>query len=176
MGIGQLIADIGKFVPPWLLGILIAVLLVLAAPGWLTGLKVKKVKAILRQTTRADETERKALQQQALDVAQGKPEVLVALVREADKMNLPRLRDRAMKALKKFPSHADVVRQMKKPADPQKLKGSFGHPVEAAVRIRTLVENGAVELAREKLAEANAKFPGDPELAELQTLVQETAS
>lgn len=167
MGIGQLISDLGSLVPPWLLAVIIGVALLAAAPGWLTGLKAKKVKALLRQTTRADEETRTALIEQAFELADGRPEVLVALVREADKMNLPKLRDRAMKALSKHKSHADVVRKLKAPKDPTAKKGSFGHPVEAVVRVRTLIENGATELAREKLGEALAKFPDDPELLEL---------
>jgi hypothetical protein len=167
--IGELLGTVAQFVPPWLLGILGVVVAALMLPGFLTGLKVKRVKALMRQTVRADDTRRKALQDDALRIAQGNGEILVALVREADKLNQPRLRDEALRQLKRVDGYALQARKLALPDNPaeRKRERHFGHPVEASAFIWRLLESGAVEGAAEKLDEALERFPDDPGLQEL---------
>ncbi|MEZ4320394.1 MAG: hypothetical protein R3F61_23135 [Myxococcota bacterium] len=172
-GIGQLLQTLGQLVPPWVLALLLVALGVAMAPGWLVGLRVKRVKAVLRKTVRADEAERRALQQQALDHAHGNGEVLIALVKEADKLNQPALRDRALKELEALGTHRDEVRKLKKPEDPAR-NHLFAHPVEAFVSIERLLESGATEAARERLREARRRFPDDPGLHELHRRLRDT--
>ena len=164
--IGEIIGTVSQFVPTWLLAIIGLALVIALGPGWVTGLRIKRVKALLRKTVRAGGSERLNLQQQALDLALGRGEVLLALVREADKLNQPRLRDRALKKLARLGTHADEVRKLSKPTDPGRDR-QIGHPVEAAVLVERLLENGAIEAAREKLREARRRFPDDADLASL---------
>jgi hypothetical protein len=166
--IGQLIGDLAQFVPGWVLVLLLVAVGVLMAPGWLVGLRVKRQKALLRRVTRASGGDRDRLIMEAWEVAEGRPEVLIALAKEADKMNLPALRDRAIAAVEALGSHHDVVKKLRAPTNKMDEKRRFGHPVEAAVSIERLLEVGATEAARERLAEARARFPDDEVLRELQ--------
>lgn len=162
--IGQLIGDLAQFVPGWVLAIVVVVVLGLMAPGWLVGLKVKRQKALLRRVTRASGPDRERLIQEAWEVSNGRPEVMIALAKEADKMNLPALRDRAIDALDALGTHRDVVKKLRAPSNPMEQKRRFGHPVEATVSIERLLEVGATEAARERLGEALARFPDDEAL------------
>jgi hypothetical protein len=171
--IGQLIGDLAQFVPGWLLALIVIVVLGLMTPGWLVGLKVKRQKALLRRVTRASGEERERLIAEAWEVSNGRPEVLIALAKEADKMNLPALRDRAIRALKALGTHTDAVKKLEAPKNPMEAKRRFGHPVEACVSIERLLENGATEAARERLAEALARFPDDEDLRELEIQLAE---
>ncbi len=168
--IGELLGTIAQFVPPWVLAIAGVVVAGLMLPGFLTGLKVKRVKAMMRQTVRADDTRRRALQDDVLRMARGNGEILMALVREADKLNQPRLRDVALEELKKVDGYDLQARKLAEPADPtqRKREKKFGHPVEAAAFITRLLDNGAIEGAAEKLVEARAQFPDDAALAQLE--------
>lgn len=166
--IGQLIGDFAQFVPTWVLVLLLAVVGVLALPGWLLGLRVKRIKSRIRRVTRASGEEREALLTEAWLLAEGKPEALVSLAREADKMNLPGLRDRALDTLREMGTHDNVLRKLEAPKNPMETKRQFGHPVEASVSIGRLLDNGATEAARDRLAEALARFPDDEGLLELQ--------
>ncbi|MCB9677402.1 MAG: hypothetical protein H6737_20005 [Alphaproteobacteria bacterium] len=173
--IGELLRAIAQFVPPWVLAIAGVLLAFALAPGWLVGLKVKRVKAILRKTVRADDQARKALQDEAFALARDNGEVLVALVREADKLNQPRLRDKALKQLKKLGTHEAEVRKLAKPEDPARDR-KLGHPVEAAALIATLLESGALEGARARLDEALKRWPDDPGLAALEARLHASES
>lgn len=165
--IGELIGTIAQFVPTWLLAIGVAVTAMLLGPGILTGIRVKKVKALLRRTTRSESNEeREGYIAEALERASGRGDVLVALAREADKMNLPVLRDQALEQLKRLGTHPLEVKKLTGPTDPTQDR-RFGHPVEAAVSIERLLENGATEAARERLAEALDRFPTDESLQQL---------
>lgn len=165
--IGELIQTVSAFVPWWLLAGIAVVLGFLAAPGYLVGLKVKRVKAVMRKTVRAEGEERTQLQRRAWELARGNGDVLVALVKEADKLNQPRLRDRALGALRRLGTHPDEVRKLSGPANPQEDK-RHGHPLEAAAAIRALLEVEAWEAARARLDEARARFPDDPGLVALE--------
>jgi hypothetical protein len=164
--IGELIQTIMEFVPAWLLALVLGIGAIAVAPGWVEGLRIKRVKALLRRTVRASEAERTALIEQARMLSAGRAEVLVALIREADKLNLPVLRDQALVELKRLGTHGEVVRQLEAPADRTQDR-RFGHPLEASVSIRNLVEIGAVEAARARLNEALVRFPTDPGLLTL---------
>jgi len=170
--IGEIIGTISQFVPTWLLAIVGLALVFALGPGWVTGLRIKRVKALLRRTVRAEGSERINLQNQALELSLGRGEVLLALVREADKLNQPRLRDRALKKLARLGTHSDEVRKLSKPADPGRDR-QIGHPVEAMVLVERLLENGAIEAAREKLHEARRRFPDDPDLGRLAQQIHE---
>lgn len=170
--IGELIQTISTFVPWWILAIAGLLVAGLAAPGYLVGLKVKKVKALMRKTVRAEGEQRTQLQRQAWEVAKGNGDVLVALVKEADKLNQPRLRDRAMAALRKLGTHPDEVHKLSRPSNPHEDK-RHGHPLEAAAAIRTLMNVEAWEAAQERLDEARARFPGDEGLQSLGERLQQ---
>lgn len=174
--IGQLIGDLAQFVPGWVLVLVVVLALVLMAPGWLVGLKVKRQKALLRRVTRANGDDRERLIAEAWEVSNGRPEVMIALAKEADKMNLPALRDRALAALEVLGTHRDVVKKLREPANPMEQKRRFGHPVEAAVSIERLLEVGATEAARDRLTEALARFPQDEALHILKTRLEDAKS
>ncbi|MCA9567203.1 MAG: hypothetical protein KC656_05150 [Myxococcales bacterium] len=163
--IGELIQGLEQIVPPWVLLAAAVVLAVLAAPGWVEGLRVKRVKARIRRMTRAEAGERERLLAEVWALADGRPEVLLALAREADKMNLPALRDRAIRDLEARGTHKDALRRLEGPPKPGEHR--FAHPVEACVSIERLLENGADEAARARLAEALQRFPRDEGLLAL---------
>ena len=166
--IGELIGTIATFVPTWLLVIGVVVVGALMAPGLLVGMKVKKVKALLRRTTRSEGDERQGYIDEALERAGRNGEILLALAKEADKMNLPALRDKALKRLDRLGTHSLEVRKLRGPKDPTQDK-RFGHPVEAAVSIERMLENGATEAARKRLTEALGQFPKDEGLNALRS-------
>lgn len=168
--IGELIGTIAAFVPWWVLVIAAVVLGGLAAPGYFVGLKVKKVKARMRKTVRADEAERAAIQREVYELAKDSGDVLVALAKEADKLNQPRLRDRAVQRLRKLGTHPDEVRKLTGPTDPREDK-RLNHPLEAAAAVRALIEVEAWEAAKARLDEAQARFPDDDELHALREQV-----
>lgn len=164
--IGELLQALTLLVPWWVLAIVGGLAAMLLSRGWLEGLRIKRVKSCLRRMVRADDALRAELVREVLALSDGRAEVLVALVREADKMNQPALRDRALASLKALGTHRDVVRQLEAPADRTQDR-RFGHPVEALVAIEALLEAGATEAARARLDEASARFPRDPGLRDL---------
>lgn len=174
-GIGELIGTIARFVPLWVLVPLLLVLAGLAVPGWLEGVRIKRVKGVIRRVTRAEPAARQALLDEAWELAVGRPEVLLALAKEADKMNLPALRDQAVADLEARGTHAAALKQLAAPKSPAEEKRRFGHPVEAAVSIGRLIDIGATEAARERLAEALARFPRDEDLLALQESLEQRA-
>lgn len=173
--IGELIRGIALFVPLWVLVPVLLVLVGLAVPGWLEGVRIKRLKGTIRRVTRAESSQRQALIDEAWSLAEGRPEVLLALAREADKMNLPALRDRAVAVLEARGTHAKALKQLTAPKNPMEEKRRFGHPVEAVVSIERLLENGATEAARERLSEALGRFPDDKGLLALRALLEAEA-
>ncbi len=170
--IGELLRGLVELVGPWPLLVVVVVAGVFALPGWLEGLRVKRVKALLRRVTRAEPAERERLIAEAWALAEGRPEVLLALALAADRMNLPHLRDRAVRVLRSYRGHADAVRRFE---PPERRGRRFGHPVEACVSIERLLDVGAVEAARERFREAEARFEGEACIEALRQRLAEEA-
>ena len=169
--IGDLIRTAAEFIPPWALALIAAVVFIASLPGLRTGLRVKRVRALLRKVTRADGETRLQLLEEAWKEAEGHPEALLALAREADKFNQPSLRDRATKALQKIGGYELSLRKLnaKPPAQDRAIK----HPVEASVIIETMLSNGAVEAAKKRFREARKAFPHHDGWADLQRKIDE---
>jgi hypothetical protein len=172
VGLPQVAQLLKALFPPQVAAVVIAVLIVLMAPLWLKQVRVRQVRGAMRTAARAaSKAERAAAIEAAFERAQRAPERLSTLAEEAHKLELVHAWERAIDLLEQVPGQAAEVRRLRGLRAPTP-RPTYTHPLAAASAIRELVEAGMVEEARLRLAEARAKFPTDPDLAELAARVQ----
>lgn len=162
---------VGQLVPPWAIPFVLAAVAALALPPWLESVRGKQIKGTVRRMVRADERERAHLATRALELAGHKRIRLVGLALEALRYDQRLLRDRALARLESHPKgRVDAVKlreRFEKPAI------RFDDALTAQVRVERLLDQGLVVGAAEQLTAARHQFPHDPELAALQTRVDQ---
>ena len=164
-GVGDIVSLLTQLLPPWLMAVLGVVALILAAPQWFHSMRIKQIGGAVRRMIRADSPTRDQLADRAMDLAGHHPKRLLAAAEQAIRYNQTSLRKRALDRLEqtgqlKIDLHR--LRQLTKP----EVK-PVGHPLEVAVGIRGLLEQGMLDTARRRLDEALAKYPKDPDLIAL---------
>ena len=173
--IPDLIALLQRFVPPWLLVVLAVVLAPVALMAWLRWLRAKQIRGALRTAFLAtDPGRRRIAVERAFELAGGREHALVTLTETAHQTGLPDVTLQGLAALESRGMAAvDVARIRSQRSKPPRRAG---HPVEEVVVIERFLEQGMIPAASERLDEALARFPSDPELLELsQRLASEHA-
>jgi len=152
--------------PPWGLAAIAAVLGILAIPFWLQSMRTKKIHGRIRRMVRASDEERRELADEALALAGDHPRRLVALVHNAMKYGLYDLRNHGIRRLEETggaPEDLEIfhalLRRERKPV---------GHPLEVALAIERLLEEGMDQTARHRLTEALKQHPADPDLRDIE--------
>jgi len=164
-GISDLLSTLALVLPPWAYPIVLAAVAAIAVPAWANSIRVKQVRNRVRFYVRAGPGPGDRYLTQAFQLAAGRPRRLVALADEAIRFKLPPVWGRALAELeatgrcKKDLAH---LRAKVQPEAPRPV-----HPVEEAARVRTMLEAGAWERARERLGPALEAFPLDEDLLAL---------
>lgn len=158
---------LGMVLPPWAVGLVLACIAALMVPGYLYWVRSRRVKGLLRALGRAStDPQRARLADEAMALATGRPRVLVALADDAHRLGMNVLRDRAMAELQVSGAAPEdfrrLLRLVRRDAPPPM------HPVEEAVFVERMITEGLLAAARQRLEPARARFPEDPELAELE--------
>lgn len=167
-GIGQLLKALAALLP-WkvvvALGVAIAIV---GAPLWLESIRDRQIRGAVRQMVRAEPEAREELVRRAFALCGERPRRLLALAETAIRYDQRALRDEALAKLEAAGGKADAAR-LKKALSPEKQR--FRDPLEAAIRVESLLGSGLTVAAADALAAARAQFPEDPELAALDARV-----
>lgn len=170
--IPDLISVLTSFFPPEVLAILAVVLGAIAVPTWINSIRTKQLKTRLRWHGRSHtDEERERWEAEAFELAAGKGRRLVSLADEALKLNQLLMFRRALDELKATEQCPADVERLEKAT--LKERPRYRHPVEAAVVIEKLIEQEMFDEARTRLVEAYGIFPGDPDLAALESALAE---
>jgi signal transduction histidine kinase len=161
-GISDLIQGLALFFPLKVVIGIVGVGGVLALPFWFESVRDKQLRGLVRRMVRASEAERAQLVRRAFELAAGRPRRLGTLVRQAIHYDQRRLRDEALAALEATGQAPADVKHFKTLIAPAPIR--FRDPIEAAVRIDQLLQQGLHVAAREQLQAAEQAFPGEPEL------------
>lgn len=163
--LAQIVSALRGLVPTPVLVAIVTAMVLYGVPVWIENARVKEVRGLVRQISRngGDGPAADPLVDRVMTLATPKAERLVELGREAHRRQLTRLRDRAWVELERLdPATARRERAL---VEPPKIRDRF--PLEAQVAVAGMIESGAVEAARSRLAAALERFPDDPELLAL---------
>ena len=162
----QMLRSIETVLPPQVYIPLFAMIGVAAIPSWFYWLRTKQIRGQIRSMLRTtDPARRDAHRRRAFEYAAHKPRRLAYLADEALRLGLKAVYDEALAELQAGGHREDHERLEKASKAPQP---ALGHPLQEAVVIERLIDEGLAEVARARLREARAKFPDDPDLAELE--------
>ena len=173
-GIGDLFGALQYFLPPWAMGVLAALVLLIASPAWFHNVRSKQIRTRLRLmgiTKRSDD--RKRLRDEAFELAGNHGSRLLSLAIEADKRGLDRVFQDAiarMEKLPRFAGEAEKLRTRRLPKSPPPR-----HPIEEAVFIERMAREGMLDVARRRLKKAWRRFPDDPDLVKARRVLDESA-
>lgn len=151
--------------PPWVLVGFGVIGVVTLGPRWAESVRDKQIRGLVRRMVRADPQERKRLTELVTRIAGTHPRRLEATVHHAIQYDQRALRDSALATLHATGAAREQVKRLR--AKIEKPPTKFRDPIEAAVRIEQLFQNGLVDAAREQLDVALSAFPADPELVSL---------
>ncbi|MFZ5475993.1 MAG: hypothetical protein ACOZNI_04400 [Myxococcota bacterium] len=165
-GLGQLIASLveatGGHLPAWGLPAFFVGLTVLAWPMVRRNDRTGKARKLLQAAAHAPDRDR--LEAEALALVEGHPVGLVVVADEALKAGRKELAARALAALRRTGKRdVDALRIARDLEGPQP-----GTPMEAAIVVERLIEQGMKEEARERLGRWRRRWPQDEELAQLE--------
>lgn len=164
-GVIRLMQTLGGVLPPRVAAGIALALLVLAFPGWLRSVQARQIRSQVRRVSIASSEERPVREAEVMSMASDGNR-LVVLAEAALQFNQRALAERALEALQKLGSHPiDEVRLRRALAPP---RAAPDYAIEAVVAIRRLQAEGLTDLAKERLAEARARFPNDPDLAAME--------
>ena len=161
---------IGQMVPPWLLAPLAGLILLAALPFWLQSMRSKKISARVRRLVRAEGEARVQLCQEIFEIAGDRPSLLVTAIGQAIRYDQRDLRDQAIVRLEATGKGAEDLVHIRKKLEPERKP--VAHPLEVAVGVERLIEEGMLETARQRIAEGLVRYPGDPDLQALESRVK----
>jgi len=165
-GIPKIIAEIVQLLPAWLVVPFAVACLALAAPVWLHSVRVKQIGGAVRRMVRANNDTRSALHNRVFLLAGGKPGLLLIAVEQAQRYNQRALFKDAMAALQATGQKKKELAIIRAKISPERQH--IGHPLEIAVGVQGLVDQGMIDAAQTRLAEALGRYPSDPDLLDLQ--------
>ena len=163
-GMGDMLGTLGALLPPWALALLLGVVLVIAFPFWLQSTRSRQIGSRARRMVRSEGEQRQALLKEILGLAGSRPTLLASAAENALKYGVHDLRAAAIEELERVGAQKELAFFREKLGKEVK---PFGHPVEASVAIERLLRQGMFDTARERLAEAQQKWPSDPDLEEI---------
>jgi len=162
----QLIEAVTSLLPPWMVAPVLGVLVLLSVPLWLNSVRNKQISGAVRRLVRApDAVARAALLERIWSLAAERPSRVLVIVREAIRYDQRQLMNEAMDWLDARGEAVEDLRIIrgKMTAEPKPV----GHPLEVAVTVERLVEEGMHEAARSRLNDALARYPNDADLMAL---------
>lgn len=172
-GVIQLLKTIGTVIPHQYLFPLLIVLCIAGLPTFLHSVKTKQLKSQVREVAKAVTVDtRKMEEDRAIAMTGGAPRRLIALADAAIGLNQRGLAERAIAELTSVAHDPRDVARLRRELDPPKTH-FVAHPIEAIVTVKRLMEQGLTDLAHQRLAEAQARFPDDEELAALKEKLAE---
>ncbi len=167
-GVGDIVQLMANLLPPWAVGLIVGTIVLMALPAWVRSGKGKRIRGDIRRMVRADLGRREELHRDILARAGRDKHLLELIVKEARRREHFALSGDALERLRSLPHSEDFVERCEAPPKPEKPEKRWGHPIEAAAAIQTLIDNGAYAAAETRLAEVRERFPADADLAELQ--------
>lgn len=167
-GVGDVVQLLANFLPGWAVAVIVGVVMVIALPAWIRSGKSKKIRGDIRRMVRAEGERLTELHQAILGRAGDDMHLLEFIVKEARRREQHRLVADAMERLQGLPGSLEFIRRLDAEPPPTPNDRRWGHPIEAAAAIQTLIDNGAHAAAEARLDEVLRRFPDDEELAALQ--------
>ncbi len=172
-GVIQLLKTIGTVVPHQYLFPILIVLCIAGFPTFLHSVKTKQLKSQVREVAKAATLDvRKLEEDRAIAMTERSPRRLIALADAAIALNQRGLAERAISELASVEHDPRDIARLQRELAPPKTH-FVAHPIEAIVTIKRLMDQGLTDLARQRLAEAQERFPGDEELAALKQKLAE---
>ena len=169
----RILVDIGQtvssIVPPWAMPFVLGAVALVLLPPWFESVRSKQIKGAIRRMVRAEPSLRQSLAERALHLAGTRRIRLLGLVQEAHRYGQHELLENGLKLLaqsERGRADAQRIRDQYAPAPPV-----LRDPLEAVVRVESLLQQGLVVAAREQLDAAVRKFPNDPDLKRLENRV-----
>lgn len=172
-GFGDILDALTYLLPPWALAVLGIVVAAIVIPRQIRAMRKRRLEGAIRRMIRADPALRAALTEDVWRIAGQDGWLLADAVRTFRKRFLSTLADEALDRLRQVPGFHEEVRRLEEAASRETAPAM--HPVEAAVRVRNLLDTGALEAARLRLEEALVQHPQDAELLALREAVDEAA-
>lgn len=161
--IARLLGTLHQILPGWAYMVLVALLAVVALPTFVFSMRARQIRSAVRRVARATTIEaRREAEDDAFALTADHPRLLTNLAEEALRLNQRAVFDRVVTRLTFLGGHDAILASFAKRQGPAKTSN---HPIEAAIAVRRLIEAGLLDRARDRLDEADARFPGDPELA-----------
>lgn len=168
-GLGDLVQSLELLLPPWAVGLLVAVVAVALLPAWIDNMRVKQIRGTVRRMVRASEPQRLELAERAIRLAGRRRVRLDALVHVAHRYQQVELRRRGLQALEALdPASAKQHREAIEREKPKEVL----HPLEVVVRVERLLSEGLTDAAQARLDEALERHPDDPDLLALRARVR----
>lgn len=164
-GLSEVVEALGLLLPPQVLAAAAILLVLLALPGWLYGVRVRQIRNALRRTVRAAPAQRPALIARAFERAGHNPHLLALIVEDARKRDLPQAAQAALRQLDEHPKGGPLAAKLR--ASVSRPPPPLARPIEAIARVEALLDGGATEAARAAVLEALEAHPEDPDLAAL---------
>lgn len=162
----QLIEAVTSLLPPWMVAPVLGVLVLLSVPLWLNSVRNKQISGAVRRLVRApDAVAREALLKRIWSLAAERPSRVLVIVREAIRYDQRQLMNEAMDWLDARGEAVEDLRIIRGKMTPEPKP--VGHPLEVAVTVERLVEEGMHEAARSRLNDALARYPKDADLMAL---------
>lgn len=154
--------------PDWLLIVLALGIAIFAIPRWWHSIRVKQLKADMRKAARSSVgPERDRFIAAALERAGHHPGRLEALFELGWKSQNAKVWKEALHRLERSGAHPSVIERLR--TKTMRKEEPIRNPLEAAVKIETLLEHGQPQRAMHLLQHALVQFPEHEELVELQS-------
>lgn len=165
MGISRLFQTLAELLPPWLYYATVAVLIVLAIPGLKYSIKGRQIRGALRRVSSL--TSRVMVDEQiarAFERAGENPRLLTLLCEEAIRLKQFEIWPRALARMKEVGVPSEHARLLAMVMPEQQIDS---HPLQAAIAVRRLRDEGMDQAADERLHRAIERFGPDEELMAL---------
>lgn len=169
--ITSLLAGLGITLPPWGMPAAALVVLLLLSPAIWRNLNTGRARKLLKRASVHEGAERQALEAEALEVVRDSPSGLVAVAEEAQRRGRRTVAEAAVSRLLELEPKSKEARRLQEELSP-KLPVST---VEVELMIERLLEAGMAEVARERLAQARARWPRHTAWEALEARAREVA-
>lgn len=163
-----LVGAMGLQLEPWMGPLFAVCVALLILPAWRKNFRTKQARKRLQDAGLASGEQRRALEDEALELVAGNPFGLIVVAEEAHKRGRFGLARRALRALAQTGKKRDELRRLRRLLDDEKPVTAQGE----ALAIEKMLDAGMEERARERFESALARYPESEALAELRARLQ----